>query len=272
MRTLIAMLLLLPALGFPAAAEEITVAAASDLSFVFKQLSANFEQQTGNKVRLTLGSSGNFYSQIQNGAPFDLFFSADIGYPQKLEEQGLAEPGTLYKYAIGRIVVWTRQDSPVDVPRLGMNALLDGPVRKIAIANPRHAPYGKAAVAALQKYGLYDKLLSKLVFGENISQTAQFVESGNADMGILALSLAVAPPMREKGKYWEVPAEAHPPIEQGVIVLKSSPRKPAALAFLAYLRSTEGAGLMRQYGFVLPVAPPPPAPLPPAKAGAVKKK
>jgi molybdate transport system substrate-binding protein len=256
MKRLFALLLLgTLALAPLAAADELTVAAASDLSFAFKELSAEFQKRTGHTVKLSLGSSGNFYSQIQNGAPFDLFFSADIGYPQKLVEQKLAEPDSLYKYATGRIVIWTRKDVALDLQRLGMNALLEGAVRKIAIANPRHAPYGRAAVAAMQKLGVYDKVTSKLVFGENISQTAQFVESGNADAGILALSLAVAPAMQGKGKYWEIPADAYPPIDQGVAIVKASPHKQAAAAFLDYLKSAEGTALMKRYGFVLPATP-----------------
>lgn len=255
MKRIVLALLLALLLAPLAAADEVAVAAASDLSFVFKELAARFQQRTGHTVKLSLGSSGNFYSQLQNGAPFDLFFSADIGYPQKLVEQGLAEPGSLYQYATGRIVLWTRNDVPLDLQKLGMNALLEGKVRKIAIANPRHAPYGRAAVAAMQKLGVYDRVTGKLVFGENISQTAQFVDSGNADVGILALSLAVAPAMHDKGKYWEIPAEAYPPIEQGAAIMKASPHKQAAAAFLDYLKSAEGVATMQRYGFVLPPAP-----------------
>jgi len=257
MRKIVIALLVTALLSSLAPADEITIAAASDLGYVFKELVANFERRSGHKVRLSLGSSGNFYSQIQNGGPFDLFFSADIQYPQKLAEQGLAEPASLYQYATGRIVLWTRNGSGLDPQKLGMNTLLEGSVRKIAIANPRHAPYGRAAVAAMQKLGVYDKVAGKLVYGENISQTAQFVESGNADAGIIALSLAVAPAMQGKGKYWEVPADAHPPIQQGAVIVKASQKKQAAQAFLDYIKSSEGTALMQRYGFLLPAAAPP---------------
>src|SRR5713101_6604122 len=181
--------------------QEIAVAAAADLKFAMGELAANFEKQTGNKVNVTYGSSGNFFSQIQNGAPFDLFFSADVEYAKKLEADGLAEPGTLYNYAVGRIVIWMPPGIKVDLNAQGMNALLDAAVQKIAIANPEHAPYGRAAVAAMQKAGIYEQVKSKLVYRENISQAAQFVQSGNAQAGIVALSLAVSPAMKD-GKRW----------------------------------------------------------------------
>jgi molybdate transport system substrate-binding protein len=247
-----ATLLLLTLLGAPCApADEITVAAAADLKSVMQELAARFEKHAGHRVNVTYGSSGNFFSQIQNGAPFDVFFSADIEYPRRLEAAGLAEPGTLYGYAIGRIVVWVPADSPIDVSK-GWNALLDASVQKIAIANPQHAPYGRAAVAALQQAGIYEKVETKLVYGENVSQAAQFVESGSAQAGIIALSLAVSPAMRGKGRWWEIPAEAHPPIEQGAIVLKASPHKETARAFLDFVKSAEGRALLEQNGFTIP--------------------
>ena len=239
---------------FPLAvlAGELTVAAASDLNFAFKELVAAYEEKTGDHVKLSLGSSGNFYSQIRNGAPFDLYFSADIAYPKKLEDAGLAVRGTLYKYAIGRLVVWAPSQSPLAVDTQGIQVLLDPSVRKIAIANPKHAPYGRAAVGALEHFQLHDRVRDKLVLGENISQTAQFVQSRAADVGIIALSLALAPAMRAGGKYWEIPTDAHPPLEQGAVVLKSSTNQDAARAFLDFLRSETGQAIMNRYGFVLP--------------------
>src|SRR3954467_7739992 len=157
------------------AADEINVAAASDLTFAMKELAANYEKETGTVVKVTPGSSGNFFTQIQNGAPFDLFFAADIDYPKKLEAAGFGEPGTLYQYATGKIVIWVPAGSELDVSK-GLPVLLDPRVRKIAIANPQHAPYGRAAIAAMTKQGVYQKLTNKLVFGENVSQAAQFVE------------------------------------------------------------------------------------------------
>ncbi len=238
-------------LAWTALADEITVAAAADLSFAFQEIAARFKKETGHSMKLSFGSSGNFFSQIQNGAPFDLFFSADIDYPKKLEAAGLAEPGTLYQYARGTVVLWVLKDSKIDVSR-GLTALLDPSIRKIAIANPQHAPYGRAALAAMRFENVYDKIQDKLILGENISQTAQFVESGNADIGILALSLALAPNLKEKGRYFEIPASDYPPIEQGCIILKSSQKKDVARQFLAFLKKPEIVALMRKYGFVLP--------------------
>ncbi len=153
----------------------------------------------------------NFYAQIQNGAPFDLYFSADIAYPRKLEEAGLTVPGSLYPYAIGRIVLWAGKDSRLDLSK-GLDVLLETTIKKIAIANPKHAPYGRAAVVAMEHAQVYDRVKNKLVLGENISQAAQFVESGAADVGIIAMSLALAPLMQAAGHYWEIPADTHPPI------------------------------------------------------------
>jgi molybdate transport system substrate-binding protein len=232
-------------------AAELKIAAASDLNFAFKDLVAEFEKKTGDRVKLTLGSSGNFYSQIENGAPFDVYFSADIRYPQKLIEGGHGIADSLYKYAVGRIVLWVPTGSAVPIDR-GFESLTHSTVRKIAIANPKHAPYGRAAVAALQHFNMYDGTKDKLVMGENISQAAQFVESGASDAGIIALSLAMAPTMKASGKYWEVPADAHPPIEQGAVVLKRSTNQEKARRFLKFLQGNEGQEIMRRYGFLLP--------------------
>jgi molybdate transport system substrate-binding protein len=234
--------------------KEVRVAAAADLKLAMRDLSEKFEKQTGTKVNVTYGSSGNFFSQMQNGAPFDLFFSADIEYPKKLEAAGLAEPGTLYEYAIGRIVIWTPADAKVDVADHGWKTLLDARVEKIAIANPEHAPYGRAAVAALQKAEIYETVKPKLVYGENISQAAQFVQSGNAQAGIVAMSLAVSPAMRD-GKRWEIPAAMHPAIEQAAIVLKDAQNKQAAAAFLEFVKSAAGRATLAEYGFALPEKP-----------------
>lgn len=235
-----------------ASAQDLSVVAASDLSFAFKELATEFEKATGIHVRLSLGSSGNFFSQIQNGAPFDCFFSADIGYPRKLEEAGLAVPGSLYRYAIGRIVVWVPTRSPLAVEQRGMETLLDPSIKKIAIANPKHAPYGRAAVSAMQHFQVHDRVKDKLVLGENISQTAQFVESGASDIGIIALSLALAPVMKEVGKYWEIPAVAHLPLEQGAVILKGSKNQEAARMFLEFIKGAHGQEVMKRYGFTLP--------------------
>lgn len=234
-----------------AVAEEITIAAASDLNFAFREISAEYEKTTGHHVRLSLGSSGNFFAQIQNGAPFDLYFSADIAYPKKLEEAGLTVPGSLYQYAVGRIVLWTGHESHIDVTK-GFEALREPAVKKIAIANPKHAPYGRAAVAAMEYFKLYDQVKDKLILGENISQAAQFIESGACDIGIIALSLAIAPVMKSKGTYWEVPAEAHPVLEQGAVILKSSKQQESAKQFLEFIKGPQGQEIMKRYGFTLP--------------------
>jgi len=247
------LLLLSALLTFHAAnAQEIRVAAAADLKFALDELSAQYKKQTGRKIDVSYGSSGNFFAQIQNGAPFDLLLSADIEYPRKLEAAGLAEPGTLYEYAIGRIVIWMPVDTRVDLAKLGWKALLEPGVEKIAIANPEHAPYGRAAVTALRNAGIYEQVRPKLVYGENIAQAAQFVSSRNAQAGILALSLAISPPMRE-GKRWEIPANMHAPIEQAAVILKSAKDKEGARAFLALVKNSAGRRVLESYGFTLPV-------------------
>jgi molybdate transport system substrate-binding protein len=238
------------------AAQEITVAAASDLQFAFHEVGERFEKDTGKHVKLIFGSSGNFFAQLQNGAPFDAFFSADIDYPRRLEAAGLAEPGTLYPYATGKIVLWVPNESKLDLGR-GLQVLLDPGIHKIAIANPEHAPYGRAAVAALRHENIYDQVSAKFVLGENISQTATFVVSGSADIGILALSLALAPSLKEKGRHVEIPAEDYPAIEQAAIVLKSSPNKEVARKFVDFVKTPAVQDLLRTYGFAVPGSPAP---------------
>jgi molybdate transport system substrate-binding protein len=231
--------------------QQVRVAAAADLKFAMKELTKEFERKTGTKVDVSYGSSGNFFSQLQNGAPFDLFFSADVDYPRKLEAEGFAEPGTFRDYALGRIVIWMPPDASLDLAKEGWNALLDLRVQKIAIANPELAPYGRAAASALQKAGIYKQVKAKLVYGENISQAAQFVESGNAQAGIIALSLAFSPGMKD-GKVWEIPAEMHPPIEQGAVLLKNARNRSAAQAFLNFVKSASGKEILEQHGFSAP--------------------
>ena len=229
----------------------VTVAAASDLTYAMNEIAANFEKAAGCKVRLSLGSSGNFLTQIENGAPFDIFFAADIAYPKKLEAEGLASPGSTYLYGIGKIVLWTRKDSHLDLSK-GFTVLRDPAVHKIAIANPKHAPYGRAADEALRQSGVYDAVKDRLVLGENISQTAEFVESGNADAGVLALSLALAPGLAEKGRYWSIPEQLYAPIQQGVVIVRASPNPQGAWQFLDYIKTPATAALLARYGFALP--------------------
>jgi molybdate transport system substrate-binding protein len=226
----------------------LRVAAAADLQFALKDIAQQYEHESGRKVDITFGSSGNFFTQVQNGAPFDVFFSADIDYPTRLEHDNLTEPNTLLKYAIGRIVVWLPTGSKIDLAAQEWNALLDPAVQKIAIANPEHAPYGRAAIEALKHAGIYDKAQPKLVYGENISQAAQFAQSGNAQAGIIALSLALSPAM-QAGQRWEIPVDQYAPIQQAVVILKTAKDKESARAFLAFVSSDAGKRTLKSYGF-----------------------
>src|ERR1700688_439918 len=234
-----------------ARAPAVKVAAAADLKFAMAELAAQFEKQSGAKLDVTYGSSGNFLTQIQNGAPFDLFFSADSEYPKKLEAAGLTDPGTLLEYAVGHIVIWAPSDSEINTSKDGWKSLLDQRVKKIAIANPEHAPYGRAAVAAMKKAGIYEQVKDKLVYGENISQAAEFVQSGNAQAGIIALSLAVSPAMKN-GKRWEIPADSYPAIKQAAVVLKASKNKDAACRFLEFVSGPQGREILQRFGFTVP--------------------
>jgi molybdate transport system substrate-binding protein len=230
----------------------LRVAAAADLQFALKDIAQQYEHQTNRKVDVTFGSSGNFFAQIQNGAPFDIFFSADVNYPNQLQQANLTEPNSILKYAVGRIVIWMPPESKIDLLSQKWNALLDPSIQKIAIANPEHAPYGRAAVEAIKHAGLYDKVRSKLVYGENISQAAQFVQSGNAQAGIIALSLAVSPAMKS-GQRWGIPVDQYAPIEQAAVILKSARDKDAAHAFLNFVASDDGQRILGSYGFALPI-------------------
>jgi len=226
--------------------EKLSIAAAADLQFALDDASREFHQshpRTG--LQIAYGSSGNFYAQIRNHAPFDLFLSADVQYPRLLAQEGLANPESVFVYAVGRLAVWVPATSPLDPA----TALRDPSIQHVAIANPQHAPYGSAAEAALRKMGIYDSVEKKLVLGENISQTLQFVQSGAADAGLVALSLAIAPPVRNQGRYWEVPLDTYPKMDQGGVILKNS---AAAREFRAWLLAPAGRRLLKRYGFYLP--------------------
>jgi molybdate transport system substrate-binding protein len=256
MRKLLITLVLL-SLSSLVSAQQITVAAAADLNFALKDLRLRFEQKSSDKVTLSFGASGNLFAQIQNGAPFDLFFSADEEYPRKLADAGLGERASLRTYAIGRLVLWV--PTSVGLDRAGPSSqmgdiLLQPSIQHIAIANPKTAPYGRAAMAALERLGLKDKVAAKLVFGENVSQASQFVQSGNAQAGLIPLSLAMSPAMQGSGRYWEVPVDSYPELRQTVVIVSSSKRKAAAQAFLDYVTSAEGAAVLEQYGFRVPPA------------------
>jgi molybdate transport system substrate-binding protein len=240
----------------PAKAAEtgtLRVAAAADLKVAFADIVAAFQRQNPDvKVEVTYGSSGNFYSQLSSRAPFDLFLSADLDYPRRLVEQGLATPNSEFSYAVGGLVLWVRKASPILVDKLGIEALLDHSVRKIAIANPRHAPYGRAAEAALKKLGVYENVKDKLVYGENIIQTAQFVESGAADIGLISHSLAAAAPLRDEGRSWEVPADSYPAIEQGGVILSWAQDRQTAEALRSFILGGSGKEILHRYGFRSP--------------------
>jgi molybdate transport system substrate-binding protein len=244
LETFVFALAFLASASLHAAQVTISVAAAADLKFALDEITGEF-QKTHNQatVQVTYGSSGNFYSQLSQRAPFDIFFSADVSYPTKLVEAGLGVADSKFSYAVGRIVAWTPTNSLIDPLKLGIESLKHPLVRKIAIANPEHAPYGKAAVAAVK---------DKLVFGENIAQTAQFVDSGAADIGIIALSLAVAPAMKDKGRYWEIPLDAYPRLNQGGIILPWAKNPKLAQEFKTFVLSASGKTILRRYGFFMP--------------------
>jgi molybdate transport system substrate-binding protein len=236
-----------------APAHRVRVAAASDLKYALDELLMKYRVSHPEvEINVTYGSSGNFFQQLSNKAPYDLFLSADAAYPRKLVEAGLAVKGSEFLYARGRLVLWVRKDSPLDIEKRGLDALLTSTVRKIAIANPRVAPYGRAAEAALKSADLYEKVQDRLVLGENIAQTAQFAESGAADAGLIALSLASAPAMREKGRFWEVPSRFHAPIEQGGATMTWAEDPEATAEFRAYLLGRDGLSALERYGFDRP--------------------
>ncbi len=228
----------------------VRVAAAADLKFALEDVRAGLSA-SGIDLAITYGSSGTFYQQLLNGAPFDLYLSADLSYPQQLARAGLADPTDVFQYAVGRLAVWAPHDSPVD-PTVGLAALAGTAATKVAIANPDHAPYGKAAVAALTSAGIYEQVRPKLVLGENVAQAAQFVESGNAQVGVIALSLALAPPMAAQGRFAEVPLDSFPRLEQGGVVLAAAQDPEAARAVRDFLLGDRGRTILKAYGFYLP--------------------
>jgi molybdate transport system substrate-binding protein len=228
----------------------VRVAAAADLKFALDEIREAFQRQHPSiEVVITYGSSGNFYSQLANRAPFDMFLSADLDYPRRLIQQNLALAESEFPYAVGSIVLWVQQTSPIAVEKLGIQALLDPSARKIAIANPRHAPYGRAAEAAMKNLGVFEKVQGRLVLGENITQTAQFVESGAADIGIISRSLAIAPALRDKGRSWEVPSDAYPRLEQGGVILSWAEDRAAADALRSFVLGDDGKSILGRYGF-----------------------
>lgn len=229
----------------------VRVAAAADLGFAFDDLAGLVaEQHPDVELAVTYGSSGTFLQQIRNGAPFDLYLSADLEYPRRLVDDGLASDDDLFRYAVGRLVVWTLEGSAVD-PAAGLSVLADPRVRRVSIANPEHAPYGRAAVAAMRSEGVYDAVVPKLVLGENVAQAAEFVQSGNADAGVVAMSLVLGDPLRDVGRWAEVPLEAFPRLEQGGVVLASARDVDAARAVRDTVLSPAGRDVLDRYGFLL---------------------
>lgn len=231
----------------------VSVAAAADLKFALDEIAADFERTHPDiSIQITYGSSGNFFAQLSNRAPFDIYFSADMEYPRKLIEQGHAKKESEFSYAIGQIVLWVPSSSSLDVESRGIEALIDERARKVAIANPKHAPYGRAAESAFRSLGVYDRVKDRLVLGENIAQTAQFIESGAADIGVIALSLAMAPALQGKGRYWLIPLDAYPRMEQGGVILNWAKDREAAGELRAFVMSDEGRATLKRYGFILP--------------------
>lgn len=236
-------------------AEQITVYAAADLVYAFKEIGQVYKQKyPQDDVKMIFGSSGKGYHQILEGAPYDIVFSADMGYVEKLQEKGL----TISKpkpYAIGRIVVWTRKDSGIPIND-GINAVFNPKVKKIAIANWEHAPYGVAAKQCLEHYKIFDKVKDKFVLGENINHTAQYVQTGAADIGFLALSIAKSDVLQKEGIYYLLPESCHAQILQGYAILKNASRSKEALEvakrFEEFVGSPEARKIFIKYGFVLP--------------------
>jgi molybdate transport system substrate-binding protein len=225
----------------------IRVAAAADLQFALDELIEEFQRQHPQiTVKVSYGSSGSFFAQLVQRAPFDMFFSADMDYPKRLREQGLALPETEFLYAVGRIVLWGNSETR------GIGAVFEPAVKKIALANPQHAPYGRAAEAALKSLGVYEAVREKFVFGENVAQAAQFVQAGVAQLGVIALSLALAPPLRERGHFWEFPLESYPRMEQGGVILRWVRDRASAELLRAFVLSDQGRMIFKDYGFFLP--------------------
>jgi len=239
------------ALGLATAAhaEKVTIAAAADLKFAMDEIVTTFKKaNAADEVDVIYGSSGKFHTQIQQGAPYDLYFSADIAFPRELAKAGFAA-SEVKPYAFGLIVLWS---ASMDASKMTLASLTDPKIARVAIANPKHAPYGKRAEEALRASDLWDKVEPKLVYGENIAHTAQFVQTGNAQVGIIALALAVNPELSSKGGYWLIPDKLHEPLEQGFIITKRAEGNALAKRFADYMGSKPARAVMTKYGFVLP--------------------
>lgn len=248
-RALVAALLLTLWAAATQAGESVRIVAASDLRFAMDIIIEEYEAtHPDDAIEVIYGSSGRFHAQIVNGAPFDLYFSADVAYPLDLVERGLVH-GDMVPYALGRLVLWS---NTVDASELTLKDLSRSEFRRIAIANPRHAPYGVRAQEALRSVGLWDELEPRLVLGENIAHTMQLVQSGAAEIGIIALALARNPAIREQGGYHLIDAERHQPLEQGYIITRRAADNAAAQRFADHMGREQSRAVMREYGFVLP--------------------
>lgn len=251
-RLLTCALLLLSALvagcAAPGAAQPatITVSAASDLQPAFEELGRRFTAETGVQVKFNFGSTGQLAQQIERGAPVDLFAAANAAFVDDLAQLDLIIPDTRALYARGRITLWTRADSPIQLDQI--EDLMQPAVRRVAIANPEHAPYGVAAREALQRAGIWEQIQPKLVFGENVSQTLQLADTGNVDAAIVALSLSIA----SDGRWTLIPETLHAPLDQVLVVIRGTQHEAAARSFAAFVNGPEGRPIMRRYGFVLP--------------------
>ncbi|HLF86328.1 MAG TPA: molybdate ABC transporter substrate-binding protein, partial [Nitrospiria bacterium] len=210
------------------------------------------DMRPGVEVKVIFGSSGNLASQVINGAPFDIFLSASPIYIEQMDSAGAVIPGSKSFFAIGRIVLWVPKTSRIDIDVSGIKGLLDPSVKKIAIANPQHAPYGRAAVEAMKQLGVYEGVKERLIFGENISQAAQFIQSGAADIGIIALSIAISPKMKTIGRFRLIPEGSYNRIEQWAAVIRRSNNVRQAEVFISYLGGEEGRRILSKYGFLIP--------------------
>jgi len=241
-----------PPASRPPARGRVRVAAASDLNVALGEIVARFSATHNADVSVSYGSSGTFYTQLLNQAPFDVYLSADVEYPRQLTSRGLTLDDGPFTYALGRLVMWVPSSSPLDIEHDGLQALADPSVAHVAVANPGHAPYGRAAIAALKGTGLYDRMQSKLVFGENVAQALQFAQSGAADGAIVALSLALAPALEKRGRYVDVPSAMYPRMEQGGAILKWAADVETARALRAFIVADEGRAILERSGFALP--------------------
>lgn len=232
------------------AEKPLLIASASNLRFAMDEVISTFKKETQIIVKVAYGASGNLMTQIMAGAPYDIFFSADTILPRKLITEKIAIPESFFIYGAGQIVLWVPLDSEIDIKREGLDALLHPSVNKIAIANPRHAPYGMAAISMLKDIKFYDRLHHKLVIGENIGQAAEFVRKGAAEIGILSYSLAVAPPLKKSGHYGLIAPERHTSLEQAAVILQRSPRIAQANSFLDFLQKGKGREIMNYYGYL----------------------